>query len=170
MNLKFRANSPCPLGALIFLKADLAEFGSTLGFWKTASNVYPCFFCDCRRQRMIELDRWDSATHPFNLRSWEEYQAACAICEQWRYISREQHTALRGLLSYDRLKQSRGVALREDFAALDLLKDDRLEPWSGCQDIKQFEQLSSFPTQVLFWRRSRERMTHHRNPLFDPSY
>ena len=53
-----------------------------------------------------------------------------------------------------------------DFADLDLLKGDRLEPWDGCRDIAQFEKLASFPAKVLFWRKSRERETHHRNPLF----
>ena len=166
VNLASRANSLCPMASVVYLKADLMEFGTTLGFWTTSSTEYPCFLCDAKRHDLVELSRWDAATHPFNLRSWGEYESACASAEQWRYITRDQHTALRGLLWFDRRKDGRGLSLRADFAELDLKRGDRLEPWDGCQDIMDFEKISAFPAQVLFWRKSAERMTHHRNPIF----
>ena len=69
-NLRERANTPCPVGAIVFLKVDLAEFGATLGFWTTASNRYPCFLCNATRDRMIDFERWDAITHPFVERTW----------------------------------------------------------------------------------------------------
>ena len=150
-----------------FLKADLAEFGSTLGFWTTSSIEHPCFLCDANRRELVNLDRWDAVTHPYNLRSFDDYESACDNCEQWRYISRAQHVALRGLLFFDRRRDGRGPTLKADFDDLDLKKGDRLEPWDGSPDVLQFEKLSVFPAQVLFWRSSEEGVTHHRNPLFD---
>ena len=171
INLKIRANLNCPLAAVIYLKADLAEFGGTLGFWTTASNNFPCFLCNTKRHSMLELDQWDAATHPFSRRTWEDYNGACARCEQWRHISRDQHVAAIELLVFDRRKQSKGkgYCLKADFAPCGLLRWDRLEPWNGCRDILDFDRLSVYPAKVLFWRSSQEGMSHHRNPLFDAS-
>lgn len=56
--------------------------------------------------------------------------------------------------------------MKSDVAPLGLLRGDRLEPWSGCQDILEFDRLTKFPATVLFWRKSLEGVAHHRNPIF----
>jgi len=58
--------------------------------------------------------------------------------------------------------------LRDGYAPLGLQKGDRLEPHSGLPNIEAFETISEFPVRVLLWRATSERMTHHRNPLFNP--
>ena len=65
----------------------------------------------------------------------------------------------------------RGRALDADIPALGLKKHDRLEPWTGLQDIgDEFDQLQpteARPVRVCFWRRSEETATRHRSPLLD---
>ena len=168
-NLIENAGKPGPLGAVVYVKADLAEFGTTLGFWGSASALFPCFLCEARKDNLLGLADWDAATPPFRARTWGDYNSACDRCEQWRFITRDQHLALRGLLFEDRRKTGRGLCLRADYPPLALLKDDRLEPWDGCMDIEQFEKLSQFPAKVMFWRRACEGFTHHRNPMFSES-
>ena len=109
VNLKSRAESECPVGAVIYLKGDLAEFGTTLGFWTTASANFPCFLCDAKKDNLLCLEKWDAATHPFNRRTWESYKADCSKCEQWREISREQHVAIRGMLFLIGEKQAEDI-------------------------------------------------------------
>ena len=167
VSLAAKAGEPCPLGAVIFLKADLAEFGATLGFWGTGSKSFPCFLCNARSSKLIDFERWDAISHPFEERTWEDYLRHCAGAERWRTITKEQHFALRGILSYER-RDGKGASLTAAYPALLLEKGDRLEPWDGCPDIAAFERLSSFPAEVLFWRSSDEGMSHHRNPIYSP--
>ena len=58
-----------------------------------------------------------------------------------------------------------------DILALGLKKRDRLEPWTGLQDIgDEFDQLqptAARPVRVCFWCRSEETATRHRSPLLD---
>ena len=147
------------------MKADLAEYGATLGFWGTGSKTYPCFLCNARASKLIDFDRWDAISHPFVERTWDDYVNHCAGAEKWRTITKEQHTALRCILSYDR-RNGRGASLNAAYPDLLLEKGDRLEPWDGCSDIAGFERLTSFPARVLFWRSSDEGISHHRNPMF----
>ena len=51
--------------------------------------------------------------------------------------------------------------------SLGLKKYDRLEPHANLLDVGKFHELSVFPVQALFWRRSRETLCTHRSPLFD---
>jgi hypothetical protein len=53
-------------------------------------------------------------------------------------------------------------------AELGLLAGDRLEPSTFLPDVAAFDGLDTFPFPVLFWRRSAETNTRHRNPLFMP--
>ena len=58
-------------------------------------------------------------------------------------------------------------SINHDVPALGLLKGDRLEPHAGCMDYAKFDWLTAFPARVLFWRRKRETLCRHRNPLFN---
>ena len=80
-NLSAQAGQPCPRGAVLFLKADLAEFGGAFGFWGHASLRFPCLFCEATRSDMLSLSTWDAVTHPFRTRTFEDYTEACARCE-----------------------------------------------------------------------------------------
>ena len=56
--------------------------------------------------------------------------------------------------------------LRDDYPKLNLKTGDRLEPCASLQDVGAFEDISSFPCQVLFWRASLATMATRRNPIF----
>ena len=81
-------------------------------------------------------------------------------------MTQRQHLDIRKLLDNDKGKEGRGLTLRDNYPPLGLLKGDRLEPWDGCTDISDFERIADFPARALFWRKSKERMAHHRNPIF----
>ena len=121
---------------------------------------------------MVDLESWDVITHPFRVKTWDDYVADCDRCEQYREITQAQHFAVRKLLVWNKKKGGiRGLSLVADYPPLLLKKGDRLEPWSGCTDVASFARIaaSQFPTRVLFWRASLEGMAHHRNPLYDPA-
>ena len=79
--------------------------------------------------------------------------------------------AIKTNLVFDKRKGgSRGRALVADLPAFQLLAGDRLEPSTLLADVGAgFDELTAFPTEVLFWRPSRETLTHHRNPTLDAS-
>ena len=166
-NLGGAAGKVCPTAACVFLKADLAEYSNTLGFWSTSSNRFPCFLCNVTKFNFVILEGWDVLGASFRQKSWGDYCADCQACEVWVQIgSKAQHTELRASMLFDG-RRGRGLALRADFPALGLVKGDRLEPHEGAQDIEAFEKLNTFPAFVLFWRSSNEQMAYHRHPLFN---
>ena len=167
--LRSLAGTPCPRAAVLFLKADLAELGTPLGFPTTATSSDPCFLCRCTRDRLVQFDGWDCLSTPWPEKSFDDYIAACERCEMWRTVSKEEHAILKVLVEYDRRKSlgaSRGIALTCDVPRLNLLKGDRIEAHHGMPDIATFFEISSFPARILFWRRSQESMARRRNPLF----
>ena len=66
-------------------------------------------------------------------------------------------------------QRARGRALDADIPGLK--KHDKLEPWTGLQDIgDEFDQLqptAAHRVRVCFWRRSEETATRHRSPMLD---
>ena len=69
-----QAGKPCPVGAIIYIKADLLEFGPTFGFWTTGASAHPCFVCRCHKHNMLNLDQWDAITHPFGPTTFAQYE------------------------------------------------------------------------------------------------
>jgi hypothetical protein len=58
------------------------------------------------------------------------------------------------------------VALTRDIPELQLEVGDRLEPSSELPVVSKLDDVSHFPMQVVFWRRSLESLCRHRSPLF----
>ena len=72
------------IGALIYIKADWAEFATTFAFasWASASN--PCFCCDADKSSMHSVyGEVDADDGPFIERNHVEYLSACVRCENW---------------------------------------------------------------------------------------
>ena len=164
-----RYGSPCIKAAVLYVKADLLEFSTTLGYWSTAAAQHPCFLCTCQKDDMLQLDHWDAVIPPFAPKTWAGYLADCEAAEIWVTMTKAQHLHLRGILKFDKRPTGRGLQLVEDYLPLGLKKNDRLEPHAGCFDIESFERIVTFPHTALFWRASAERSTHRRNPLFSSS-
>ena len=157
--------------AVLHINADLAEYSHALGFPSVASHSHPCFLCKATVANLAVLDGWDAVSLPWGPKTLADYEDACARAEQWRLVpDAATHTALRALLDFDNDKRrstaARGLALTQDFPALELLQGDRLEPNDGLPDIGLFDEIQAFPVRVVFWRRRAETLTQHRNPLF----
>ena len=104
------------------------------------------------------------------LKAESDYDEACAACEHHRVLTREQWASVKAALYYDRRDAgSRGRALMYDLPDLELQRGDRLEPPQGLVGVGDFELAAEFPLPVVFWRRSAETGTRHRNPLLDPT-
>jgi hypothetical protein len=101
------------------------------------------------------------------------YETACTDCEIKVPITTEATlNQIRALLRYDKSNAtdaSRGRALVADIPALGLRKKDRLEPSSGLHDVGAFC-ADKIPFVATFWRRTKESMAGHRNPLFQDRY
>ena len=59
--------------AVIYVKVDLAEFGSTLGFPTSATNNDPCLLCHCSKDNFVCFDNWDAITSHWRPKTWEGY-------------------------------------------------------------------------------------------------
>ena len=130
--LRLRAGQPCPRAAVLYVKADLGEFGTSFAFPSTSHATEPCFICHCNRAELIKFDSWDVVAPPFAPKTFAEYISSCRACEQWRTIvSRDQHLAIRAILEYKRKVRARPVQTRVG-QGLVLTKDfPRARPTQG---------------------------------------
>jgi hypothetical protein len=163
-----KANVPLNvIGALLHIKGDWSEFATSFGFASWSSTDYPCMHC------------WSSGADHFNPIGvsplglpWEpvtddDLDAACKASERVVTLTclGDMHQILTALRYDKRPKGVRGRRLIVDMPHFNLQVDDRLEPCDLLDDVSQFEMLTQFPCQVLFWRSSEETRVRHRNPL-----
>lgn len=131
-----QANAPLPCKcALLQIKGDWLEFTATFGLanWSTQSD--PCFLCRCTTTTMFDLQLLAPHNFPFEPKSQASYLEACRACEMTTTISAEQHEELKVLLDWDKRKDgARGLALKADYPALGLLRNDRVEPSRALAD------------------------------------
>ena len=147
------------VGALLYLKADLAEYGHTLGFLSTSSKEHPCFLCWCHHGSLVKLEGWDVLSAPWPAKSMDDLHQACQHCEVWVTMARAHRRAILPFLEEDRRQSkgaSRGLALTTAYPPLGLEKGDRLEPCWERPNTHSFLKDVNFPPQqrVLFWRAS----------------
>ena len=105
---------------------------------------------------------------PTLLLDHNDYDVACARCEQKRWIGRAERDAFLPLLEYDKRTtqdSSNGLALLQDYPPLDLLKGDRLEPSPELPDVGSIGIVAVWPLLVTFWRNACLSMALHRSPL-----
>ena len=160
------------IGVLLWIKGDWEAFVSCCGFptWSCISD--PCFLCWAEKFELSHLEHTRHDHCPWPLKTYQEYDADCRRCEVWIFVrSPAVHRLLLSLLRAFKSKTGgpRGRALKDDIPALNLRQLDRLEPHSAMRDTRHFDTLEIFdpPVRILFWRRSMERSTRHRCPLFD---
>lgn len=159
-----------PLGLQAFclqIRGDWHEFAGSFGFPTWASSEWPCLWCHADRETMHEFEGVWPGHEPFQSTSSDSYEAACARCEiHIRVTGAEQHARLGALLRHDkRDKGNFGLCLIGNFEELCLSTGDRLEPCEALRDTSAYFSLCAFPVDLVFWRRSRESATRHRNPL-----
>ena len=151
-------------GACLYIKGDWSEYANTLGFPQWGDNLRPCFECAGIHDLYVPVGntakkfRWSENDDA-------DYFKACDTCEIDVELTARAVTLIKNAgLRY--MKTGKGRCLLSDIAELRLLKGDRLEPSISIPDIGDFE--SSLGSIATFWRSSRETLTRHRNPLFDP--
>ena len=162
-----------PLGwrcAVLFCKADWAEYSNSLGYRTWGHYSHPCFLCKCTAGPAGNWNILDDISVmglPWELRTPETYSAACDELEHIIHIATgDDMTSVSSSLFYDKRKSGgfEGRAMRNDDARFNLKKGDRLEPSEFCRDVGQCENLST-PTYLKFWRKSANAECRHRNPL-----
>lgn len=157
--------------ALIGIKADWAEFSSTLGFPTWSSRSDPCLFCKAVSETLFSVGGLSPMQTPCPAKTFEDYCAACARCELRRTLGPHQFAEVRAALDFDKRRGgNQGRALRVDVPSCGLLRGDRLEPSVFTPDIGEAFDRMVPPVHVVFWRRSEETLTKHRNPLFTEEY
>lgn len=157
------------LGALTMIKGDWAEYAHTIGFPTWADLVAPCINCKSLPENLYEDSSCGIMDSPWELTEQKDYDQACDLCEIDCHLeSRADLEVVLAGLRYDkRASGARGRALNINIPRMGLVIGDRLEPSRTLTDISAFAEIQEFPCTVVFWRRSRETRTRHRNPLFD---
>ena len=156
--------------AILKLRGDWQEFAERLGFPTWQSGIRPCFCCNAFGIEMYKPVGVTLSNLPWSLNQDADYEAACDRCEIWVVLSNPlEHSTILSALHYDKRKAgSKGRSLLTDIPSFGLKQYDRLEPNATLMDVGKYENISSFPCRVLFWRRSRETLCTRRSPLFNP--
>jgi hypothetical protein len=155
--------------AVVHLKGDWAEICERFGFPTWQSGMRPCFCCSAIGDSMYEGLGVDFIATPWHINVDEDYSRACSRCERWVTMeSAAHHGEVLDALAYDKRDAgARGRAMRRPVGCL--LAGDRLEPNARMLDVAEFDTITEFPCDVLFWRRSEETLCTHRCPIFDAS-
>lgn len=101
------AGSPLVRGALVMIKGDWAEFCGTFGFPTWSSSQHPCLFCHASAGGLGKVDSLSAVTFPHDLKTADQYEAACEAAEVWVSLTREDRNAIQDFLFYDKRKERR---------------------------------------------------------------
>jgi hypothetical protein len=166
-----RAGSAMPFrAACVYVKGDWSEMVGTFGFPSWHDGLRPCYDCNAYGTGM-----YDPLGHTIRTLRWprngaDDYEAACCRCELPRLLSLLDKAAIiRAGLAYDKRTDGvGGLALRNPCPSLALIVGDRLEPSHGMPDVGAFfdMEVPESGLQVVFWRKGKQTLTKHRNPLF----
>ena len=155
--------------ALLFVKGDWAEYSTTLGLASWTDAIRPCFKCNASADELHDYAEVSALSLPWRLTRQADYLAACARAERRVVVSSvAERDALLAALFYDKRSDgASGRCLRAAIPAFGLEAGDRLEPSDGLPDVSALDTAADFPLQLVFWRRSEETASRHRNPIFD---
>ena len=160
------------IGALICIKGDWMEYGTTFAFTTWSNKTSPCNSCWCTSDNMYDDAGFNGVDELWELFGMNDYVNACDSCEiSVRVTCREECQRIHAVLLQDRRgRGAGGVAIKPGselrIGNVQLTGGDRLEPSVTLQDTGKILDLTSFPVAILFWRKRQNRVKH-RNPLFD---
>ena len=167
----FRGMSGSSLGfkaVCCYLKQDLMELGTSLGFPGHGTKLAPCALCRCTMDNWAERSGVSPLGNPWGDHDLATYDAACKACEREVVLNPRQYSDIRQLLAYD-ADTARGRSLTAAYPELGLRKGDRLEPCETVPNLALFDSMRPEPGQtlrVVFWTRHEETKVRRRNPLF----
>ena len=147
-----------------------SEFSNTFGFPTCQTAACPCLYCVCTTATMYALVDFRPGQFPFALVNHDNYHAACLSAEIRVVMTDALKAIIAPLLVYDKrttANSANGRRLVRDVPGTPLRANDRLEPSEALSDVAHFEVVEA-GTTMIFWRRSAETRTRHRNPLMDP--
>jgi len=157
-------------GAVCQLRGDWAEFCERLGLPTWQSGLRPCFLCAADLFNMYSITGLSLDSTPWHGNVDKDFEDACARCEIHVRVTAANHPQLCRRLKYDKRKDgAMGLALKSNFEELGLLENDRLEPSGRNPDVGAVFDATSFPFDVVFWRKSDNTLCTHRCPLWDAS-
>jgi len=149
-------------------RGDWAEYAHTLGLPTWRSLISPCPICHVPHDHMHDFTGMTALEPAYPLKTQDDYDNACDLCEQ--RVTIESHAELRIIrshLKYDRRNAGgHGRCLDANLPQFGVQAGDRLEPSPQLPDVGAFDQITRFPVSVIFWRRSLNTITLHRNPVF----
>jgi hypothetical protein len=155
-------------GACIYIKGDWCEYAQTFAFPAWNDTLRPCFECVA-----FGIDMYCSAGNSIHGLRWRpnedgDYEQACARCEIHVALTTEsEKLPILQRLRYDKSDAgSHGRVLSQSLPTLNLEVGDRLEPSCTLPDVGDLENLA-LPAVIIFWRKSLDTLTRHRNPLFN---
>ena len=153
-----------------FVKVDLKEVATSLGFAGVSTKESPCSICCCTQADWDELTGLSALEHgwpPFTL---EVFEAHTRPCEKRVRLGPADYSTIRALLEPDNRKQgNRGRCLTKAVPSLGLEAGDRLEPSPELPNTAAFDELrpgAGESLTVVFWRKSRETKVRRRNPIW----
>jgi hypothetical protein len=161
--------------ACLYIKADWLELATSFGFPAHNDGIRPCFKCNCHDGNMHDTAAASAIGLPWRENEHGDYEAACVRCELHVRLEAADHALVCFVLTdFDKRQMGAlGRALSRDVvvAGVELRKGDRLDPSPSVPDTgAAFDGITTFPLDVVFWRRSRESLTRRRNPLFNRVY
>ena len=169
-----KAGSPTAVKcAMLYIKGDWMEFATTVGLPMWGDGTRPCFCCNGFGDDLYETGGNSMEALRWHVNEEHDYFHACDRCEKHvRLLRQRDVTSIVRNLRYDKRTKdsSAGRTLMQAIVVntVHLKLGDRLEPSYTLPDVGALEEISTFPTTIVFWRRSVETLTRHRNPVFDP--
>ena len=124
---------------VIQFRGDWPELCERHGFPTWQSGIRPCFCCNGCGGILYDGTQVGLDVVPWHVNTDEDFEIATARCEIWTTISRDDHLHLVGIIAYDKRKDgAQGLALTRNYPALNLLQDDRLDPFPDFLDVGRF--------------------------------
>ena len=155
--------------AVVYVKGDWAEFCERFGFPTHSSTMRPCFCCSAYGDALFRPLGVSVVETPWHTNTAADFESAFTRCEVRVVLTNELHGVIRARLHYDKRKHGAlGRALSRDVPEAGLRKGDRLEASPSLLDVAKFDDISEFPCEVVFWRRSDESLALFRSLLWDP--
>jgi len=154
--------------AVVYVKGDWAEYAHTIGLPNWMSRISPCPMCHVPFCDLLNIAGMTPLRLPYDGKEHADYVNACNVCEVVVTIaSHAELRIVRSHLRFDRRQSGgHGRCITTTLPQFGLCVGDRLEPTPQLADVSNFDLLVTFPVNVIFWRRSLNTITLHRNPFF----
>ena len=116
-------------GVCCFVKVDLKEIATSLGFAAVSTKDSPCSVCCCTQSDWDQLTGLSVLEHGWTPFTLDAFEACTRACEIPLLLSPDDYSTIRGLLEPDnRVQGNRGHCLAQAVPRLALEAGDRLEP------------------------------------------